>query len=228
MKTIILGLSVLVFYSNCLSQDLGNLIMTHQVDANKLRTTAAISLKEYVSNFLNNENIQRFGFSSIEEAKNSKIGDPIQVLMIGLTDIQKFEKGSDPKTLLINIDTWWFPVLTDNVIKTKIEIIERDGKMVPGEFGGIKLVSSIMNSRQELLNRLKERSLAPTKEIAIVKIPALMIVLLLTEVDNTLYAVPSTGSIEFYGLRQNELVRLDEALLRIKVVASKVDPKKTM
>jgi hypothetical protein len=228
MKTLLFGIAILSFCSNCVAQDLGNLIVAHPIDTKELRNAAAVSLKGYVVDFLNKENVQRFGFSSLDEARISTIGDPMQVLMIGLTDIQKFEQGSNPKSILTDINTFWFPVVSGNTIKTKLEMIEREGKIVTGELGGVRLVSDIMNSIEDLQKRLKERSLIPTKQVAIVKIPALTITLVMAEVGDSLYVEPAYGLLEQYGIKHGELIKLEEALLRIKVVAVKVDPKKTM
>jgi len=228
MKTLLLGIFILVFYSNCISQDQGNFIVDHRVDSKELHSAATLSLKGYVDNYLNKENVQRFGFSSIEEAKSSTMGDPMQLLMIGLTDIQKYEKGSNPKAILTDVSTWWFPVINGNTVKTKLEMIEKDGKFLSGELGGVKSVTTVMNSRQDLLTRLKERDLTPSKQVGIIKIPALMIMLTIAQVGDALYVVPVTGSPELYGMKQGQLIKLEEALLRIKVEAVKADPKKTM
>jgi|WetSurMetagenome_2_1015567.scaffolds.fasta_scaffold548237_1 hypothetical protein len=224
MKNLFFVMLMFLISNFCIAQDFGNYILANPVDGKKLVTSAETSLKDYVTNFINESNAKRFGFSSKEEAKNAKVGSPVQELMIGLKDLQKYDTDSDPKQILIDLNTWWFPVLVGNDIKTKIEMIERDGKMIAGEFGGIKLVSIIVSMKQVFQEKLIENNLRPSKSIALLKIPSLGMILLLADVNGTFYVIPASGSLDQYNLKQNEMLTLREALSRIKVVAVNINP----
>ncbi len=183
------------------------------------------SLNGYIKNVITEKNCARFNFKNLAEAKTARLGDPYKIMFIGLETLKSYKSGASAKTLLKDIKTLWFPVVIEGVTKTKLEIIERDGKMIAGEFGGISAVKEIVNAKKQLPELLEAKDIKAPYKLMLVKIPALSAMFLYVENNEKEFLVPSMIQPERCNLKNGKLYAADMVLSQLKDLAKEIDGK---
>ncbi|MBE0426046.1 MAG: hypothetical protein IBX72_05305 [Nitrospirae bacterium] len=186
------------------------------------------SLTEYVKNIINERNFANFGFKSLEEAKIARLGDPYPVMIIGLNNLKGYKSGTGAKALLIDARTLWFPVMVKGETRTKMEIVEKDGKWIAGEFGGVKVVRKITMAKNQLPMLLESKEITALYKTMLVKIPSLYAEFLYVENSKREFLIPAMIQPQRYKLQNGQIYTADEVLSKLKEFAKEIDEKKVM
>jgi hypothetical protein len=116
---------------------------------------------------------EMMGFKTKEELKNSKLGDPLEIYMVGLKDLKKYIADDDPKTILLDTEEIIYPVYVGNTLKSSISIRKREGKWQHASIGGHEIHAAV--PARETISKKSRRLLS---SYFIVKVPAMYLVFL--------------------------------------------------
>jgi len=186
------------------------------------------SLKGYVNNVLNEKNFARFNFKSLEEARVAHLGDPYKVMFIGLGPLKDYKSGTGIRPILIDAKTLWFPVMVEGEIRTKLEVREKKGKLVSGEFGGIRVVQEIAKVRDQVPRLIESKGLRGPFKLMVVKIPALYAHFFYVESSQGEYLIPAMVQPQRYKLENGQIYAADQALSNLREFAKEIDGKTLM
>ncbi len=192
------------------------------------RDEAQRTLQMYVQHMLNKENVARFNFKSLEEARSATVGDPYSVSYIALDALREYRAGRPARSVMRDAKKLWFPVLVGDEVRTKMEMVQRDGKWIGGEFGGTKSVQIISRVDQQLPRLFESRGLAEPFDTKMVVFPALFAVFFYEEDDRGEYMVAAMTQPERFGLSNGQVYEAEELLMRLKEQTAKIDPEKVM
>jgi hypothetical protein len=186
------------------------------------------SLTEYVRNIINERNFTNFGFKSLKEARVARLGYPYQVMIIGLKDLKAYKSGLGVKPLLMDVKTLWFPVMVEDETRTKMEIVEKNGNWIAGEFGGVRTVKEIEIVKKQLPELLESKEVKEPYKIMLVKIPALYAAFLYIESSQGEFLIPAMVQPQRFNLETARLYNADEVLSKLREFAKEIDEKKVM
>jgi hypothetical protein len=184
------------------------------------------SLQHYIRTIITEENYMRFGFESYGEAQRAQLGEPYWVMIIGLKDLKSYQQGTGTKGLLIDIKTIWFPVMVKGEVRTKMEMVNKGGRWIAGEFGRIKIVKEIISTKNKLPELLRSKGIERPYSITLLKIPALYAVFFHIDSSRGEFLVPAMIQPQRYNIRNAEIYSADEMLVKLKEFAQKIDEKK--
>ena len=186
------------------------------------------SLAEYIKNVITEKNFANYGFKSLKETEVARPGDPYPVMVIGLKALKAYKSGTGAKPLLMDAKTFWFPVTVEGITRTKIEIIEKDGKWIAGEFGGVRTVKEIEIVKKQLPELLESKDIEAPYKIMLVKIPALYAEFLYIESSQGEFLISVMVQPERYKLVNGQMYTADEVLSKLREFAKEIDEKKVM
>ena len=218
---------VVAFISTLLSADniFSQEMMTVEQAAIK---KAPGALEKYITNFINEKNFANFNFKSVKEAKTARLGDPYNILTLDLKSLQEYESGMQFNSIAKDTRKAWFPVEVNGQIRTKLEMLEKDGEWIPGEFGGVKTVQEIANSKRKLPTLLASGGISGSYKIAILQIPIMYATFFYIEDSQGEFLVPAMINPQRFKIENGKLYKASEILLRLKDFAVKIDGKKVM
>lgn len=209
-------LSSPLFYSSAFA---GTFIMSDQEKVEFARS----SLDNYIRNTFTEKNIGNFGFKSLGEARNARIGKAYPVIIIGLKEIKLYRPGAKVISLNADTDTTWFPVTVASEVVAKLEIQEKDGQMIAGDFGArneSRRIAKIINTSFTLL---KSKEITPENAIKILRVPYLKADFLFIESKQGEYLIPAMAVPGRFGLKNSVLYPSVEVLSRLKKHAVKIE-----
>ena len=184
------------------------------------------ALEGYVKNTVTERNFAKLGFKTLGEAQVARLGDPYRVMFIGLADLTAYETGIGARPLLVDAKTLWFPVMVGEETRTKLEITEKEGKLVPGEFGRFKTVENVIMAKDRIPGLLESIGVEAPYEVMLVRIAALRALLLYVESPEGEYLIPAMIQPQRYGLENGEMYPADEVLSKLRDFAREIDPDK--
>ena len=187
---------------------------------------AQTALSRYVADALTERNAGRYGFRSLQEAKGARVGEPLPVMLIGLSSLKEYKPEAGVGPMLIDAKTLWYPVLAGGETRTKLEMIMKDDALVPGEFGGIKSPERISSARKLLPGLIERGAIRDAKKTTLVKIPALAAEFLYLETGQGDYFLPAMVNPERFGLDEGKVYPAADILSRLRDIAKDIDPKK--
>jgi len=203
-------------------------VAAQEMSAGAQMEMARATLSRYVADFLTEKNVSRYGFRSLQEAQSSRLGEPLSVMVVGLSSLKEYREGSKTSSMLIDARTLWYPVLVNEETRTKLEMIVKDSILVPGEFGGIRAPERIAAARKMLPRLIERGALQNLKKTWLVKIPVLGADFLYLETGQGDYFLPAMENPERLKLEGEKLYRADELFLLLQGIAKEIDPKKVM
>lgn len=186
------------------------------------------SLRDYVSNTLTEKNVSKFNFKSLNAAKMAQLGDPFKVMFIGLDALREYRAGTGIKPIMTDAHTLWFPVMVGAEIRTKMEVINRGGKLLAGEFGGTRRVLEVATVLKQLSKLMESKGIGRPYKVMLIKIPVLYAEFLLIESSKGEFLIPAMIQPQRYTLENGRVYEDDEVLLKLKEFAQKIDGKKVM
>lgn len=212
----------------CLTALLPRSVISQEPMQEKPGEFARKSLEGYVNNVVTEKNLANFGFESLEEARAARVGDPYQVMIIGLKDLKSYKAGTGARALLTDAKTLWFPVTVDGEIRTKLEIIQKDGKWVSGEFGGVRVPQKVAMVEDQLPKLLEAKDIKAPYELMLVRIPVLYATFLYIESAEGEFLVPTMVRPQRMKLRDSAVYTSDEVLSILAGLAKEIDENKVM
>ena len=186
------------------------------------------ALKKYVTNVVNKQNFSRFNFKSYEEAKIASLGDPYKVMYIGLDSLKRYESGSEIKSIMKDPKKIWFPVEVKGEIRTKMELLERKGSWIPGEFGGVRTVAEIASVKNQISNLIRSKGIKDPYTITLLEIPPIYAVFFYIDSQQGKYLVPAMIQPKRYDLENGRIYSADDVLARLKEFAVIIEGNKVM
>lgn len=184
------------------------------------------ALNAYVEHVLNEKNYADFGFRNLGEAKIARVAGPYRVMFIGLADLKAYKSGTGARSLLMDAKTLWFPVTVEGETRTKLEIVEKDGRWIAGEFGGIVTVDKVTEVQAQLSTLLESQEIAEPQEPVLVKIPALYAMFLYIESPQGEFLVPAMAQPQRFELQEAQIYAADDVLSKLSEFAQGIDENK--
>lgn len=189
---------------------------------------APVILKKYVDNIVTEKNFAKFNFRSYEEAKTATIGDPYKVLIIGLRSLKTYVSGSEIKSILKDAKKIWIPVEVKGEIRTKMELVERRGSWIAGEFGGIRTVAEIASVKNQIPHLIRSKRIREPYEITLLQVPSMYAVFFYIDSHQGSYLVPAMIQPKRLNLENGRIYSANEVLIKLKEFAVKIDEDKLM
>lgn len=84
---------------------------------------------------------------SADEAKTAQLAAPLRVYWVGLEALKRYNAGTDPRTLLQDMKTVFYPVTVGMSVRSSITVKERDSKLVATDFGQPELAKRVTTAR---------------------------------------------------------------------------------
>ena len=157
-------------------------------------------LNQYLRDVINGQNCTAFGFVNYGEARLARVGEPYPVMLVKLNDLKNYQQGSGLRSLWVPTGKWWFPVLVKGQGRTKMEVLERNGQYLAGEFGGTRTAREVLKVISQLPKIFQTEQLAPT-DIRLVVIPALMANFVFVAGNQVDFLIPCTVHPARYNLQ---------------------------
>lgn len=179
-------------------------------------------LQGYVNDVLNEENVIRFGFKTLKEARQSRLGTPYEMAMVGLKDLKAYRSGTKLESMLIDTKTLWWPIMVDTVVRTKMEMIFQEQRWIAGEFGGTKSVESVVRAGEQLPRLLESMGVQAPYDLKLIEIPVLYAVFIYVKGSQGEFLVPAMIQPERLALSQGQIYSVDEVLPGLKEKADKI------
>jgi hypothetical protein len=189
------------------------------------REVAVQALRNFVQDAIPEGKAERFGFRSLAEARAATLGEPFQVLFIGLDQLRKYRPGAGAGSVLRDARAAWFPVLAGGEPRAKLEVAERDGRWVGGEFGRPSSTREVMAAAASLEAARAEAGAAAADRPALVRIPALNAQLLYLKGQRGEVLVPIRREGLPPGTESGKAYAADAFLVRLAEGARKVEDK---
>jgi len=182
----------------------------------EMGTFAQSSLQNYVRDVLTEKNVGKYGFRSIGEAQQATLGEPLAIRSIEMKDLKAYRPGAGLKSMPADSRTTWYPVLVNNAVQAKLEIVESAGKLLSGGFGAASEARRVSAARQQIPDQLRAKGIQAPGAMSLVKIPALKATFLYVESAGGNFLVPAMAQPQRFGVNNGELYPADELLLRMK------------
>lgn len=194
----------------------------------KIVEFAQKSLAAYVADIINEKNFIRFGFKDYAETRIVGLGAPYRVLIIGLESLKGYKAEAGVKSVAKDVGMYWFPVMVKDEMRTKLEIIEKGGRLIRGEFGRIAIVGKIASVKKRIPELMKSRDIEANANSSLINIPAMRITLFYIDSSKGEFLVPAMIQPQRYKIQNGTLYEAEQLLQTLKVFADKIDGKKLM
>ncbi|WP_394823539.1 hypothetical protein [Pendulispora albinea] len=106
------------------------------------------------------------------------LGEAIPMRMVRLDTLRGYRAGDSPQGLLVDMGTFFYPVIAGGEVRTGMVVRRRKGKWVPSVFGQANLAKAAHDTRNQLA---KSRS---AKSVVLAEIPALQQLRFLAHEEN--------------------------------------------
>ncbi len=172
MRTLIIAMSV-VFLLALSAQGQDVQMMARETQAAAREGLATLTQLATEKNF------QQLGFTSLEEVKTAKLGEPLADFIVPLDRLKAYQSGSDPNPLLVSSGRMIYPVMSADAVRSSVTVQKMEGKWAPVAYGSASL--AVLAGKM----RPKEGGVA-----VIVRIPALNLFFLGHRVEGKLMLTP--------------------------------------
>src|SRR5882672_5120373 len=114
-----------------------------RVDA---RTSEAMRGLGNLSSIVNETNRKTMGFDSVAEVGSATLGNPIAVFMVRLDQLRQY-KGEEASQLLVDLQTFMYPVQVAGRVRTTVEVERTNGGWGVARIGGAQRIRAIDKHR---------------------------------------------------------------------------------
>lgn len=122
---------------------------------------------------VNETNHRTLGFDSVDEVRSAKLGDALPVFMVRLDQLKQY-KNEEAGRLLLDLQTFVYPVRVAGQVRTTVEVRALDGKWETARMGGAQRIRAL---DKHLTTAMKATRMAPS-DFFEVRIPALKLTFL--------------------------------------------------
>lgn len=110
---------------------------------------AASSAIGTLQKLVDDQNYWSLGFQTLDEVKHARLGEPIEVYMIGLEKLKDYRSGQDPSSLLVPSAETIYPVTVGGNVRTGLTIIHKEQGYESSSFGRADVVKRLAAYRKE-------------------------------------------------------------------------------
>jgi hypothetical protein len=148
----------------------------------KVASKALVTLNELVTK----ENCMAMGFKSLSEVRAAKLGEYMQVFMVQLDQLQKYQPGSDPNKILSGGNRVIYPVTVNEQVLSSIVVEKVKEHWNATSFGGSNQVKMLTKVRKADSNSTR----LPISSYFVLQIPALNLNFIAHQADEVLMLTP--------------------------------------
>lgn len=131
------------------------------------------------------------------------------------------------KALIKDVHMLWYPVMANNEVRSKLEIMIRNGRLIPGEFGRRTAVEKIASAKRALPELLRSKGVDPAiNKPILVNIPSMMITLFYIASPQGEFLIPATVQQQRFDLQNNTIYKAGDLLAGLAAFAEKIDSSK--
>lgn len=188
-----------------------------------LKSFANRSLSFYLNNIINKDNFTSFGFDEYGETSKAELSEPYKIHYMGVEDLKKYEAGTDYKKIIMDAKKFWFPVMVNGEFRLRLEIIDKNGKLIAGEFGGSQSMKMMGKSSNRMNNMFANQKIEAEK-VSIIQIPAMHVMLYYAKTSEGDFFIPALD-MKHYNLEAGKLYSPEEIFGILKKFAKDIDPK---
>ena len=109
---------------------------------------AATNAIGILQKLVNEQNYKSLGFQSLDEVKQSQLGNPMEVFNVGLDRLKGYQPGADPNNLLSPSAETIYPVTVGGSVRTGVTIVRKEQGYEPSSFGNADIVKRLSSYRQ--------------------------------------------------------------------------------
>jgi hypothetical protein len=155
--------------------------------------------------------VRTLGFDTLEQALDAKLGQPITDVMIRLDELREYRTGDQAKAIMHATGRLIYPLEIDRKARSSMVLsLNESNNWTLESFGGAKQVSMITKLRKELANKDTKSE----KEYYQVRVPALQLMFIGTDLDGTGFLSP-LFDMPVYGLSKGEIYPASEVLSKL-------------
>ena len=136
MKKFSLTACILAFLTLCVY-----LVFAQKGQEGKSLEEAASDGLKTLAALITKENYKNFGLNSIDQAQSLRLGEATHLQMIGLDNLKAFKSETDPKSLIVPMNSAVYSVLDakNGDMVTSIQLQDDGGKWTATSFGNANL-----------------------------------------------------------------------------------------
>jgi hypothetical protein len=108
-------------------------------------SSAIVTLQKLV----NDQNYRSLGFQTVDEVRQARLGEPLEVYIIGLEKLKNYRAGQDPNTLLVPSAETIYPVTVSGNVRTGVTIIHKEQGYESSSFGQADVVKRLTLYRHD-------------------------------------------------------------------------------
>jgi hypothetical protein len=149
IREAVLLVSVALLFSGCKGSIIpagqGNL--SSEPAASASSEAAAQTGLRVLQSLVRTENFQGLGFSSVDQAKNAQLGEPLKIFLVPLDALTAYKEESNASGLLHDAHKLIFPVTADQQVVSSLASTQRDDGWRATEFGNSALTRALVAHR---------------------------------------------------------------------------------
>jgi len=157
---------------------------------------------------VNPDNFKSLGLDSLDEAKQAKLGAPLEIFNIGLEQLRGYKAGDDPETLLVKSSETVYPLLVNGQVKSSVTVVHKESGYQPSSFGNADVVKRLVGAEKQ-----------ENGTSFIVRVPALNMFFLGNRTDGKLVLTPIIDDSRM-ELRRGEARPADLVIVQLVPIAS--------
>jgi hypothetical protein len=189
----------------------------------EISSFARTSLKGYVNNVLSEKNIGNFGFKTLGDARKAELGKAYPMLSLDLREIKNYREGDKVASLKTNTGTTWFPVTVSGEVVAKLEVLEKENRMIAGDFGAAAEALRISQAIAGTSKALESRGIGASGTVKILRIPYMKADFLYVSDFQSEYLIPAMPLPGRFELNNGEIYAAVEVLARMKKYAQQIE-----
>jgi len=109
---------------------------------------AAINAVSLLRKLVNEQNYKSLGFETVDEVKQARLGQPMEVYYLGLERMKSYQAGEDPNNLLTPSAELIYPVTVGGDVRTGVTIVHKEQGYESSSFGNADIVKRLAGYRQ--------------------------------------------------------------------------------
>lgn len=164
------------------------------------------------------QNYEAMGFESYSEAQVATIGEPLNVFIVWLEDLQEYQERSDPNELLRTGNQFIYPVEVEEEVRSSITLEEVAEGWEATNFGSPNLIRMLIRVREE--NYLSTR--LSLSSYFVVRVPSMNLYFIAYRIDDELMLTPVLDDVGF-GFEVGISMPADTVFTTIASAASKYE-----
>jgi hypothetical protein len=184
---------------------------------------ARTSLDNYINNALSPQNIGNFGFKNMGDARKAELGTGIQMLGLELKEVKNYREGNTIATLKADTETTWFPVTVSGEVVAKLEILEKEGKMIPGDFGAAAQAQRIADAIASTSGTLVAKGIGVSGALKILRVSYMKADFIYVSGDQGEYLVPAMPLPGRFELVNGKMYPAAEVMALMKKYAQQIE-----